>query len=118
MLKQAAEKFIRVLAEKPALLPLYETATIKVCIQGDSERIDLLFDNGSCSLIGNSPDADVVIKGDDPAIDSLLDGADRLFALETSGALTVSGDQHDLLTLESLFILTGEAAYFRRRESE
>lgn len=117
-LKQAAERFIRVLAEKPALLPLYEKAIIKARIEGDSDRVELLFENGGCSLADHLPEADVVIKGDDNAVMALLNGSDRLFALEKNGALTVTGNQHDSLTLESLFVLTGEAAYFRRSESD
>jgi len=111
MIKEASEHFVTALSAKPALIPLYKNKEMVCEINGNEERVWLHFHDGSCQLMLSEPDhVDVTLSGDSGCIASLLRGADRLMRMEEEGRITANGSLRYLLSLESLFVLTGETS--------
>jgi ubiquinone biosynthesis protein UbiJ len=111
MLIEASERFVAVLSQKPALVPLYKNKRMDVEINGGEERVWIRFDDGHCERLVAAPErVDVTVNGSIEDVMALVNGSERLMLLEEEGRLKVEGHLRHLLALESLFLLTESGA--------
>jgi ubiquinone biosynthesis protein UbiJ len=111
MIKEASEHFVEILSHKPALVPLYQNRNMVLELRSHQEQIWLQFSYGCCSLLIEKPEhVDIVVSGENENIASFMKGCERLTLMKEEGRLSVSGNLRNLLSLESLFVLTGESS--------
>jgi len=109
MIKEASEHFVEILSQKPALVPLYKNRDMTLEIQSDEEHIWLQFLDGHCDILLSKPEhVDITVSGNTECIEALIKGYERLTLMEEEGRITIDGSLRHLLSLESLFVLTGE----------
>ena len=111
MIKEASEHFVECLLSKPALIPLYKNRNMILELQSSREKIWLKFSNNQCQILREPPEnVDIVVSGENENIEALIKGDERLTLMEEEGRITVRGSLRNLLSLESLFVLSGESS--------
>lgn len=111
MIKEASEHFIEQLSHKPALVPLYKNRNMVLELKSEQEQIWLQFIDCHCDVLYEKPEhVDIVVYGENEHIASLIKGYERLTLMEEEGRISVNGSLRNLLSLESLFVLTGDAS--------
>ncbi len=114
MLKEATYKFVQSLEGKSTLMPLYKQKSLIVEVIGKEEPIWLKINAEGHQVCHSRPveDVSLVISGsEDKLIEIALMGKRPLLALKEEGGLQVTGPFSHQLTLESLFILSGEQSF-------
>ncbi|MBT2738145.1 SCP2 sterol-binding domain-containing protein [Bacillus sp. ISL-7] len=90
------------------VLPLLEHIDLRVNLVCEQKAIQIIIKNGEIFILHDSEVTRTIseIRGDLKAMKQLLEGKERLRALEHNGQLRISAPIRSTLLLESVFYLT------------
>ncbi|MBT2729127.1 SCP2 sterol-binding domain-containing protein [Bacillus sp. ISL-75] len=90
------------------VLPLLEQIDLRVNLVCEQKAIQIIIKNGEIFILHDSEVTRTIseIRGDLKAMKQLLEGKERLRALEHNGQLRISAPIRTTLLLESVFYLT------------
>lgn len=114
MLIDLSREFIQALEQKTALCPLYNKQSLIVEISGNEEVFWLSISPQGHRVLIEAPHekATLFLSGsNDHVIEQVMKGEFPLLNQKEKGNLKIEGPLYQQLTLESLFILSGEHSY-------
>ncbi|MEH7076348.1 hypothetical protein [Neobacillus drentensis] len=105
---ETLKNFQLTIKQQGHVLPLLERVNIRLNLVCEQKNIQIIIRNGEVLSIFDSEPADTLpeIRGDLQAMKQLLEGKERLRALERSGQISITASLRTTLLLESIFYLT------------